>query len=654
MKRCIFAVVAFFLAGVPSLRSQGTEPPRYTIENLGSFGGQVPTITGINASGQLSGAVNGGGHAVRYTPGIGWQDFPVLGGFSFANGINAAGDLVGYRFAPAGIRAFRYRDGSGVQDIDPLPGAFMSLGLAINTAGDVVGQSMWGSGASRAFRASPGLPAVELPGLGGTFALGCGINDAGQIAGQTATASGVPHAVRIDPGQPAPVEITSFDGATGTSVACAIGADGRVGGQADQGAAPHAFRFFGGSLTLLDTFASTSSNTESIADGTSVGWYVRASDGAARAFVHTDAHGSTDLNTLVDGGAGWELAMAKGINASGVIVGDGMFNGAPAAFRLTPVPVAADTTAPVITALTATPSSIFPPNGAMVAVGISASATDDTDPSPVCSVTGIDGHGAPAADSSVTGPLAGSVRATGGATYSFLVSCRDASGNTATGSADVVVPPDTTAPVISSVVATPSTIWPPNGALVTVSVSVSATDNVDAAPACALSSITSTGSTADDFAITGPFSARLRAIGGRTYTLNVRCSDAAGNSSYGSTQVQVPRDTTAPVITSLSATPSEIWPPNGKFVDVSVLVSATDDVDSSPRCGVTSITGGAAGNAVVTGALSASVRAEKGAVYELHVTCGDHAGNRAQAVTLVVVTKDPPVAQLAKANSGKK
>jgi hypothetical protein len=654
MKRCIFAVVAFFLAGVPSLRSQGTEPPRYTIENLGTLAGQVPTITGINASGQMSGVVNGS-RAVRYTPGIGWEDFPVLGGFSVANGINAAGDLVGYRFAPTGVRAFRYRDGAGVQDIAPLAGGTMSLGFAINAAGDVVGQSIGATGVSSAFRASPGLPAVQLPSLGGTFAIGCGINDAGQVAGQATTASGVGHAVRIDPGQPAPVEITSFDGVAGTSVACAIGADGRVGGQADQSAAPHAFRFFGGSLTLLDTFASTSSNTESIAEGTSVGWYVRASDGASRAFVHTDAHGSNDLNTLVDGASGWVLALAKGVNASGVIVGEGTFNGAAAVFRLTPIPVVADTTAPVINALTASPSSIFPPNGAMVAVAISASATDDTDPSPVCSVTGIDGHGAPAADSSVTGPLAGSVRATGGATYSFQVSCGDAAGNTATGSVDVVVPPDTTAPVISRVAATPSTIWPPNGALVTVSVSVSATDNVDAAPACALSSISSTGSTADDFAITGPFTARLRAIGGRTYTLNVRCSDAAGNSSYGSTQVQVPPDTTAPVITSLSATPSEIWPPNGKLVDVSVFVSATDDVDSSPRCAVTSITGGGAGDAVVTGALSASVRAEKGAVYEVHVGCGDHAGNKAQAVTLVVVTKDQPVAQPSKSpKNGKK
>jgi probable HAF family extracellular repeat protein len=646
MKRCVFAVVALFLASV-SLKSQGADVALYTVENLGTFGGEVPSITGVNASGQMSGVVNGS-HAVRYTPGIGWEDFPALAGFAIATGINSAGDLVGYRFAPAGLRAFRYRDGAGLQDIEPLPGGTMTFGYAINDAGDVVGGSDATDGVLRAFRAAPSLPAVQLPGLGGAGAFACGINNAGQIVGQATTASGVGHAFRLDPGQPVPVQITSFDGAAGISIACAIDADGRVGGQADQTTVPRAFRFFGGSLLLLDTFGSPLSNTESIAGGTSVGWYTRA-DGESRAFVHTDADGSADLNTRLDGGAGWVLLQAKGINASGVIVGDGTFNGAPAAFRLTPVPVAADTTAPVISSLTANPSSIFPPNGAMVAVAVSVSATDDTDPSPVCSVTGINGHGAPAGDSSVTGPLAGSVRATGGATYSFLVSCSDASGNAATGSVDVVVPPDTTAPVISSVSASPSTIWPPDGSLVTVAVSVSVTDNVDAAPACALSSITSTGVTADDYSITGPFTARLRATGGRTYTLNVRCADAAGNSSFGSTQVQVPPDTTAPTITALSATPWEIWPPNGKLVAVTVQVSATDNVDASPSCALTSITGVPSSYFTVTGPLSASVRAEKGAVYELHVACSDRAGNTAQAVTLVVATKDQPVAASVKA-----
>jgi hypothetical protein len=331
----------------------------------------------------------------------------------------------------------------------------------------------------------------------------------------------------------------------------------------------------------------------------------------------------------------------------GVIAGEGTFNGAPAVFRLTPTATEPeDTTAPVISAVTATPASIFPPNGAMVAVTVAVSATDDTDPSPVCLVTGIDGHGAPASSALVTGPLSGSVRATGGATYTFAVRCTDAAGNEATSSVDVVVPPDTTAPVITSVRATPSRIWPPDGRMVPVSIAVSATDNVDRAPACVLTDITAADATADDAAFTGTLTAQVRAVGGRTYTLTVTCSDAAGNSSTGSDQVVVPPDTTAPVISALVANPSTIWPPNNQFVAVSVRVAATDNVDASPRCGLTSIAGGSAGDARLTGALTASVRSEKGKVYELHVTCSDRAGNSSEAVTSVSVAKDPSSAGL--------
>jgi hypothetical protein len=126
--------------------------------------------------------------------------------------------------------------------------------------------------------------------------------------------------------------------------------------------------------------------------------------------------------------------------------------------------------------------------------------------------------------------------------------------------------------------------------------------------------------------------------------LTVRCSDAAGNSRDGSVDVVVPPDTTAPVIRALVANPSTIWPPNKQVVAVSVRVTATDDVDASPSCALTSITGGSAGDARVTGPLTGSVRAEKGNEYELLVTCSDHAGNSSEAVTSVSVTNKPSVA----------
>jgi probable HAF family extracellular repeat protein len=755
MKRCTFLVMAVLLVFVPWRQSVRADAAHYTVEDLGLVGGTLmPTITGINASGQVSGYVNGPApgtvRAVRYSDGHGWEYLPGLDNtsFSIAFGINASGDLTGYHFTTSGTyRAFRYRDGSGVEDIAPLTGGSLTIGYAINTNGDVAGYADTPAGLV-GFLAVSGGPAVALPSLGGTFTVACGVNDAGQIAGYSYVTDNLQqHAFRLDPGQASPVDIGSFDGPSGASSGCAIDGAGRVGGQAANGGVSQAFRFSNGTLLNLDTFASAGSNTESITDGTSVGWFLAPPDGSLHAMVHTDATGTSDLNTLIDDAPGWALFQAKAVNASGVIAGEGALNAKPAVFRLRPVASApADTTPPSITALSATPSVITPPNDAMVPVAINVTAVDAVDPSPVCAISGIDTNGAPASLATVTGPLSGLVRARDRVRYTFTVRCADATGNAATRSVDVIVPADTTAPVFTSLTATPSliappkgqtvsvttvavatddsgvapvcklanitgpgsapadfnvtgantgtvravggrtytfnelcvdksnnvawssvnvvvpadtaapviagvtaspsVIWPPNDQLVGVSVTVSATDNVDDSPVCTLTSISSTATTADDYAITGPLSARLRASGGRTYTLTVRCADAAGNSSTGTTQVAVPADTSAPVISAISATPSMIWPPYGNFVPVSVSVTATDDVDAAPACVLQSITGAANTEFIVTGLLSASVRADKNSdgsnrVYALHVSCADRAGNATAAVTTVTITKDP-------------
>jgi hypothetical protein len=657
MKRHVFAAAfGALLVVLPVREALRADAALYTVEDLGLIEGFAPTVTGINASGQVSGYVigaSGMARAVRYTDGSGWTYIPEISTiFSLATGINDNGDVVGYHFNGAAFRAFRYTEGTGASFIEPLPGDNMSLGLAINASGDIVGQSS-SPGSPRGFRAAPGDPAVALPLEGVTNVTACGINAVGQIAGSLTNATGTQHAFRLEADNSV-TDIVPFDGPSGTGWACALDATGRVGGRTTSGSAFRAFTFTAGAPVNVDTFAlSKQSTVESLAAGVAVGWFLSLTDGAPHAFVNSE-DGSFDLNDLITPGTGWTLDQAFAINGSGSIVGLGKLNGAARAFRLTRVAEAEDTTAPVITGLSATPSSIAPPNNAMVDVVIAASATDDRDPSPVCSVTGIDGHGAPATDFSVVGPLAGWVRARGGATYSFAVSCRDAAGNGASGSVDVVVPPDTTAPVIGSISADPSTIWPPNGALVPVTVAVSATDNVDAAPSCALTSISATSLSSDDYAITGPLSAKLRARGGRTYTLNVKCSDTAGNQSSAAVAVFVTPDTTAPVISDVVATPGAIWPPNGKMVAVSVGVTAGDDVDEAPQCALKSVlsNGGTGSDAVVTGAFSASLRAEKNAdgsvrTYTLKVACWDAAGNKSWGSATVVVSKDSPAPKAA-------
>ena len=645
MRRYTVAAVAALLV-LPWLQAVRADAPLYTVENLGTYNGLLPTITGINASGQVVGNVSMsfGSMAVRYSNGEGWKPLSGLDAtFSSATGINANGDVVGYYFAASGLRAFRYRNGA-VEDIAPLPGGSSTIGFAINDASEVTGYSDTVSGEVVPFVATGTTP-TALPTLNGGFAYGCGINVNGQVAGISVTSAGAQHGIRVDPGATAAIDIASPDGNGQTVMACAIDAAGHVAGQMGRSSgATHAFRYTQGAGVIdLDTFNSSMSNIESIAAGVSAGWFTLADGVSTHAFAHRDADGSFDLNTRIDAGSGWVLAAAKAINDSGVIAGEGRLNGQSAVFRLTPQE-AKDTTAPVISSVTASPSSIFPPNGQTIPVTISVSATDDSGDAPTCSVASITGPGSPPTDFNVTGALTGTVLAVGGRSYTFNVKCTDAANNSATGSAAVFVVPDTTAPVISSVTATPNNLWPPNNRLVPVTVTVAATDDVDASPVCALNGISGIVAP-DDATITGPLAVTLRAAGGRSYGLTVRCADAAGNASTRSTTVVVPADVTAPVVTALSATPAAIWPANGKMVPVSISVSATDDVDADPVCTMTGVTGGPAADIAVTGAFTANVRATRNGdgsvrIYTFNVSCRDQAGNTSLAAAAVSVSKD--------------
>ena len=759
MNRRVFALLLTALLTVPTAYSLRADGPVYTIEDLGTIDGLVPTITGMNASGEASGYVDapdGSQHAVRYLNGSGWAYVPGLTNsfYSAALAINASGDLTGYFMTEdfSYLKAFRFVNSTGViTPIDLLPGGTMAFGQAINASGEVVGYGDSTAGV-QAWRAPMGLP----PSVPATLAAkpssnACGINDIGQIVGTFETAGGKQHAFRLETDGTL-TDVGTFTGPTGSSAGCAVDAAGQVGGNSNVGTPAHAFLFTSGAPVDIDAWDAFFSNVNSTSNGVSVGDYLLTKFGTTRAFIHTAAEGTVDLNTKITD-QGWVLTTAVAVNATGHIAGNGTFGGNRVAYRLTPPATTADTTPPSISSVTANPSSITPATKAMVNVTVSVVAADNSGETPACAVTAVDGHGAPAADSSFSG-LTGSVRATGGTTYTLTVTCTDASNNAATAHTDVVVPPDTTkpvftsltaspntialpkgqfvtvtttavatddsgetpactlsgitapgassadysvtgpntgsvkavggrvyaftetctdgsgnaqaasvsvtvladtmAPVIAGIVPSPATIAPPNNQLVPVTLAVTASDDVDDAPACALSSISASGGTAADYSITGAFSAQLRAVGGRIYRLNVTCTDAAGNSASGFTDVVVPADATAPVVTSLTPSPGSLWPPNGKMVQIVLSVQATDDVDTTPQCTLTSVTsnGGGAGDASVTGALTANVRAEKNGdgsvrLYTFHVTCVDDTGNSSTWTTGVVVSKDPALAAAA-------
>jgi probable HAF family extracellular repeat protein len=448
-RHALVGLTAALLLVRPAHIIVGADSAPYTIVNLGTINGAVPVVTGINASGQVSGYAtdaDGNTRAVRYSATGGWALVPGLESItSTANAINSHGDLTGYALASDGLRAFRYVDGAGVEFVAPLPGGSYTVGMGINSSGEIVGYADDANGVTRAFRAAAGLPAQVVPDLGGFFALGCGINDVGQVVGMAYNADSVQHAFRAEPDGRV-LEVGGFNGAAGTSSACGIDAAGRLAGQASLADGSfHAF-LYSTSLTNLDTFGSQGSTAVAVASGSSVGSFT-AADGNSRAFLYTSTDGSVDLNTKLAPASGWILTDARAINASGQIAGAGVLNGVMAVFLATPPPPPpppADTTPPTILSLSASPSVIWPPAHQMVNVTISVSARDNVDAAPSCAIATITADEGSTGDAVITGPLTALVRATkddrrDARVYTFTVACSDAAGNASNAGVTVTV-----------------------------------------------------------------------------------------------------------------------------------------------------------------------------------------------------------------------
>ena len=208
-------------------------------------------------------------------------DLGTLGGsFSFANGINDSGQVVGFSSTAgdATVGAFLY-SGGVMTNLGSLGGS-ASEANGINASGQVVGYSSEaGSATELAFLYSGGVM-TNLGTLGGDNSLPTGINDAGQIVGSSATAD--------DP-------------------------------------AGDAFLYSGGVMTDLGTLGGDNSGAYAInASGEVVGTSATTGDAAFDAFLYTTSSGMIDLNSLLPAGSGWSLQVATAINDSGLVVGFGI------------------------------------------------------------------------------------------------------------------------------------------------------------------------------------------------------------------------------------------------------------------------------------------------------------------------------------------
>jgi hypothetical protein len=148
-----------------------------------------------------------------------------------------------------------------------------------------------------------------------------------------------------------------------------------------------------------------------------------------------------------------------------------------------------------------------------------------------------------------------------------------------------------------------------------------------------------------------PPSGSTFAIGKTLVTCTASDSRNNGASATFSITVQdddPPRDTEAPVIHSIAASPAVILPPNGKLVDVVLDANVTDNADPAPvvriyDIGVNEAIG--AGDTEIVSSLAAKLRATRnpqgsGRVYTLFVEATDASGNRGTGSVQVVVPHD--------------
>jgi probable HAF family extracellular repeat protein len=370
-------------------------PYAYTVEDLGTLGGDASFATAINARGQMAGVsstATGRLHGFRTDAAGRMTDItPTRTEAVRVAALNDGGQVAGWLEDATGKRTAFFTDPAGTVNPIPITGAAGSQAFAINAAGEVAGFFTTASGDDRAFWRAAGGGVTDL----GTFANGTrsyafaltpdgavvGYGDDGNLIFTFRTQPGgrVANAARVGP----------------HAYGYAVNEAGAVAGEFYNAADGyfHAFRSRpDGSYLDLGTFAGHDAAAYSInGRGEAVGaTYILGGPGG-HAILYTDAGGLRDLNNLIPPSAGWELVNAAGINDAGQIAGYGRHNGALRAFRLSPtVPPARYGDADVNGLVTATDVSyllgvagglLVPPGPALLA--------GDVAPSPSCSPGGF-------------------------------------------------------------------------------------------------------------------------------------------------------------------------------------------------------------------------------------------------------------------------
>lgn len=307
---------------------------QYTVTDLGGSASAAMIPRAINSSGQIAGyTVTRDTRAWLWTDGEA-QNLGMLPDTAscYAMGLNDAGQLVGSCFgSQVGRHSVIWTPDGGVAALD-LPAS--ALPWAINNNGDIVGQF---SVADRdhAFVYRGGAFSDLGPGLAQN------INDAGQAV-EFQWIDNTTHALLWD--DDGAHDLGSLSG--GDSVATSISADGVVaGGSRESAVSYHAVAWTPYGIANLGGVCARDTSSASTALGIAGSLIVGLSScgGSGRAFLY-DLNGPgypVDLNDLIPPDSGWVLTLARGVNAAGLIVGEGVLNGESGhAFLLTPIATA--------------------------------------------------------------------------------------------------------------------------------------------------------------------------------------------------------------------------------------------------------------------------------------------------------------------------
>jgi probable HAF family extracellular repeat protein len=259
--------------------------------DLGNWNGLPTRGLEINERGQIAVQIGDNQGAMRYTPGVGFEEIGSLGGTGAdaehtAFAINESGEVAGLSSTPElETHAFLWTPQKGMQDLGTLGGA-LSGANGLNDAGWVTGASRIHDGSMHGFLYRPEQGMMDLgPGLAGC------INNRGV-------------AVCTD-GSGWPMLCSEKD---------------RVRMQSPWGLGLYSLGQINDHNMFVGTFLNTFFPPYTL-----------------RPFVGSATHGIVELKTLIPSDSGWELALHSGLNNKCQIVGEGVYQGRSALFWLDPI-----------------------------------------------------------------------------------------------------------------------------------------------------------------------------------------------------------------------------------------------------------------------------------------------------------------------------